>query len=418
METFLDLLAGNLSPSQRVWTALAPSLVFIGYFVFGFIAYTIRYWIKGPYQDPEMQARPTTLLMGMWIRLCFAWLMKPLWSAAIRSGLPANAITTLSVLLSTGAGVSLAAGRFALGGWLYIFSGILDVLDGRMARARGRASASGAALDSILDRYSDAAVLMGLAWYYRDSWVLMAVLTALVGSSLVPYIRAKAEASGISMREVGMMQRAERIVYLGAAVALSPIVEVLVHPDEKYPMHWLAVGGVVLLAVSTQITALQRFGALLSALGDSVFKASWMRTGKGSALRNVVAALVATGFDFLFLLALVFSGYFAPPIATAIGCGVGAVINFSVNRIWTFGSNDAKLPQMGRYAFVSFTSALLNAGGVAVMLLLPSIDYRVAWVIVRAAVFLMWNFPLHRDYVFVGEAREEPPEPKLEAGRA
>ena len=74
--------------------------------------------------------------------------------------------------------VALAAGRFALGGWLYLFAGILDVLDGRIARARGLASKKGAALDSVLDRYSDSAVLVGLSWYYRDSWVLLAAQLA------------------------------------------------------------------------------------------------------------------------------------------------------------------------------------------------------------------------------------------------
>lgn len=401
MDALLNIIEGHLSPAQRVWTAVAPTLLFFAYFAIGLVLYTIRYFIKGAYADKEMESRPTTILTGMWLRLYFAWVMRPLWSVAMRSGLPPNAITTLSMLLSTGAGVALAAGRFALGGWLYIFSGILDVLDGRLARSTGKATASGAALDSILDRYADAAVLVGLSWFYRDSWVLMAALIALVGSSLVPYIRAKAEASGVTIKDVGMMQRAERIIYLGASVALSPVLEVFLHPNDPHPIHWLAVGGIVLLAVSTQITALQRFKFLLRELSDGVRRqSSWLRAGRGSALRNIFAALVATAVDFVAVLLLVWSG-FPPPLATACGCVVGALVNFSVNRIWTFASHDPTLPQARRYTFVSFTSALLNSGGVAVILLLPSIDYRIAWVLVRAAVFALWNFPLQRDYVFL-----------------
>lgn len=417
MEGLLNILGGHLTPTQRVWTAVAPTLLFAAYFAIGLAIYTVRYFFKGSYSDKEMESRPTTALTGMWLRLYFAWVMRPLWSTALKSGLPPNAITTLSMLLSTASGVSLAAGRFALGGWLYIFSGILDVLDGRLARTTGKATASGAALDSILDRYADAAVLVGLAWFYRDSWVLMAALIALVGSSLVPYIRAKAEASGVTIRDVGLMQRAERIIYLGASVALSPVVEVYFRPDDPRPMHWLAVGGIVLLAVSTQITALQRFKFLLQALTEGVRRnSSWLRTDRGSPFRNIFAAVVATAVDFLSVLLLV--QVLPPPVATALGCVVGAVVNFTVNRVWTFGSHDATMPQARRYAFVSFTSALLNSGGVAVILLLPDADYRIAWLIVRGAVFALWNYPLQRDYVFSPKAEEPAEEAELQVTRA
>lgn len=402
LQDIWNLFTGNLSTTQRVWTALAPTLLLIVYFVGGLILYTIRWSFKGSYVDAELRQRSTTPLTGMWMRMYFAWLMRPLWQPIIRSGLPANAITTLSVLLSTAAGVALAAGRFSLGGHLYLVSGILDVVDGRMARHKGTAKPSGAALDSIMDRYSDAAVFLGLAWYYRDHWVLLPVLIALVGSSIVPYIRAKAEASGVAIKDVGLMQRAERIIYLGGAVALSPVLEVVLHPTDPHPMHWLAVLGIVLLAISTQYTALQRLLHLLAALGDD-WQPKWAAKGKGSLGRNIVAAVVATGADFLLVLALVKTSGLAAPLATAVGCGLGAVINYTTNRVWTFGSKDAKLPQMGRYAFVSFSSALLNAGGVAVLMMLPAIDYRIAWVLVRGAVFVAWNFPLHRDYVFVGQ---------------
>ncbi|MEZ0314034.1 MAG: GtrA family protein [Myxococcota bacterium] len=416
MDALLNIIQGHLSPSQRVWTALAPTILFFAYFAIGLVLYTVRYFVKGAYSDKEMESRPTTFLTGMWLRLYFAWVMRPLWSAALRSGLPPNAITTLSMLLSTGSGVALAAGRFALGGWLYIFSGILDVVDGRLARTTGKATASGAALDSILDRYADAAVLVGLAWFYRDSWVLMVSLIALVGSSLVPYIRAKAEASGVGMKDIGFMQRAERVIYLGGSVALSPVLEVYFHPNDPRPMHWLAVGGICLLAVSTQITALQRFKFLLAALSENVRRNSgWLRTGRGSALRNIFAAVVATAVDFTSVLLFVYAKL-PPPLATACGCVVGAVVNFTINRVWTFASHDLTLPQARRYTFVSFTSALLNSGGVAVILLLPDVDYRIAWVIVRGAVFALWNFPLQRDYVFSPRATEG--EVDYQVGRA
>ncbi len=401
LDVLFDWVSGRLSSEARVWTALAPALLGVAYFLVGLLIYSLRYVVRGSHRDAEMESRGSTVLAGMFLRLYFVWLMQPLWKAIYKTGIPATAITTLSVLLATASGVSLAAGRFALGGWLYIFAGICDFLDGRVARARGSASRSGAALDSVLDRYSDAAVLVGLSWYYRDGWVLLAAQAALVGSSLIPYIRARGEAAGVAVKDVGMMQRAERILYLGAAVALSPIVEVWLAPNEARPLHRLAVVGVVLLAVSTQVTALQRLIFLLGALRDDVSERRWLGLGKGSLGRNAVSSGIATAADFALVTLLVGTLFSPPPLATAVGCGLGAVVNFTINRVWAFGGNgDRKLPQLGRYGFVSLTSAGLNAGGVAVLLLLPSIDYRLAWALVRGAVFIAWNFPLQRDYVF------------------
>jgi putative flippase GtrA len=90
----------------------------------------------------------------------------------------------------------------------------------------------------------------------------------------------------------------------------------------------------------------------------------------------------------------------SPGFSTTMGCLVGAFVNFTMNRVWTFGSSAPPLRQIRRYAFVSATSALLNSGGVMVLLLVPSVEYRVAWILVRAAVFVSWNFPLQGDYVF------------------
>lgn len=400
MHTLLEWLDGNLSANARIWTAIAPALLILSYFLIGTAAYAIRYALKGPYRDAEMEKRPTSPLTALWFRLCFVWVMKPVWALIMWAGIPATALTTLSVLLATGSGVALSQGRFALGGWLYIFAGICDFLDGRVARARNSATAAGAVLDSVLDRYSDAAVLMGLAWFYRDSWVLIVVLAAMAGSSLVPYIRAKGEASGVQMSNVGLMQRAERIIFLGASVAFSPILEALWIPDAARPIHRLAVVGVVLLAVSTQVTALHRLFHLLKTLDGKDLQTSWLTTHRGAIVRNLLAASFATLTDFAFVFVLVKLELAPPPIATLFGCALGGVVNFSLNRIWTFASSDPHLPQIGKYAVVSVTSALLNAGGVALVLLLPGVDYRVAWWLVRGLVFLTWNYPLHREYVF------------------
>ncbi len=403
MEAVIDWILGQrLTATGRIISALWPMVALFSYFLVGMIAFAIRNAIKGPWEDEEVASRGSTIFAGMWFRQCFAWVMLPVWALLKRSGLPANAMTTLSVLLAIASGVAVAAGRFSLGGWLFIFSGFCDFFDGRIARFTNTASKAGSALDSILDRYSDAAILVGLGWYYRDSWVQFAVMVALVGSLLVPYVRAKGESLGVSVT-VGLMPRVERIVYLGVSVALSPIIEAILVPDDPAPMHRLAIAGIVLLAISTQLTAAQRFIFLMQELSGQAQKLK-IRLGQGSLFRNVVSAAIATGLDFLTVVMLVTNRDMDPWLATALGCVVGGIANFVINRIWTFASDSPVRAQAARYTFVSATSMFLNSGGVAVILLLPDLDYRLAWILVRVAVFLAWNFPLQRDYVFAWQA--------------
>ena len=398
MEGLIDWIKGDLTTSGRIWSSLFPAIVLASYFIVGLVVYSIQSAFRGQHRDKDMESRGSSVLVGIWIRLYFIWVTRPLWFILHRSKIPAASVTTLSLLMAIGAGVSIAAGRFALGGWLYLFSGMLDIFDGRLARAQGTSSSSGAALDSVLDRYSDGVVLIGFAWFYRNSWVLLAVLMALLGTMLVSYVRARGEGLGVDVK-VGVMQRAERILYLGAAAAFSPILEAILVPGDPHPIHRLAVVGIILLAVSTQLTALRRFMFLLNALGNNPLEGLF-HTGRGSLFRNQVAAFVATAADFLLVITLVTGTGVYPWFATMVGCALGAVVNFSVNRVWAFKNGDPLLPQASRYTFVSFTSALLNGGGVAVLLLLPALDYRIAWVLVRAVVALAWNYPLQRDYVF------------------
>lgn len=388
-------LRGSLSAEARVWTALAPALVLTAYMIGGLAVF----WWRGERHDAELERRGASALLGRFIRNYFAWITQPIWRVLERSGLPPAALTTLSVLLALASGVALGAGRFALGGWLFIFAGFCDFFDGRLARAQGTASKQGEALDSILDRYADALVLAGLAWYYRETWVLGAVLATLAGSMLVSYVRAKGASLGHDIK-VGLLQRPERIALLGAATALSPVFSALVFPEVARPLHWPAAVVLTVLAVGTNVTALHRLAALLSALDGGGPRPARSLTGRGSVWRGTVAAVVATALDFAVVVALVSGLAFSPWLATGLGALIGAAVNFSLGRHWAFGGAEHPAgPQAFRYGVVSGTSAALNAGGVAVLGILP-VPYPIAWAVVRLIVFLAWNYPLQRDYVF------------------
>jgi phosphatidylglycerophosphate synthase/putative flippase GtrA len=316
----------------------------------------------------------------------------------MRAGIPATAITTLSLLLAIGSAVAVSVGHFALGGWLFIFVGICDFLDGRVARSSNRASAQGAALDSVLDRYCDGVVLVGLAVYYRNSWVLLPVLAALLGSLLVPYVRARGEGLGVNMR-VGIMQRPERILCLGAATALSPIVALWVEPNAARPFYDFAVAGIIVLAVSTHTTALRRLLHLLAALRPTGLAA---RAGAYTArvMRHALSSGLATIADVILVYVLVTQTSVSAPLATALGCALGFAANLTINRVWMFGNSEPPAPQLGQYAVVSLTSTLLNMGGVALLMLIPGLGFWPAWVIARSGIAITWNYPLHREYVF------------------
>ncbi|AGC41818.1 CDP-alcohol phosphatidyltransferase [Myxococcus stipitatus DSM 14675] len=396
LENLVAWLTGNLSPSARIWTALAPAILACAYFLGGLLIFCIRCAFKGVPRDEETLKRGSTVLVGFFLRHYFFWVIQPLWALILRSGLPANALSMLSGLLGISSGVAVAAGRFALGGWLFLAAGILDVMDGRIARTRKEANPAGAALDSVLDRYVDSAMLMGLAWYYRDTWVLLPALGALLGSSLVPYVRAKGEGLGVSVRD-GAMQRLERVLFLGVGTALSPILEAVFWPEEKHPMHWLAVVGLVFVAIMSNLTAISRFRNLVKALAP---KRQEARSEKAIVGLNAAAGAIATAVDFALVLALVEWMNLLPAWATVLGALLGAVVNYSINRVLTFRSTAAVGRQMVRYAVVSGTSALLNAGGVALLTLHPQLAYTLGWWLVRGVVYFAWNLPLQRDYVF------------------
>jgi phosphatidylglycerophosphate synthase/putative flippase GtrA len=385
--------AGRLSGFERVLGAAGPVLFLLAYFGIAAVAYhTLRLW-RGPFLDEEMVVRTGGGFASRGVKHFFAWTMRPFWTVLARIGFPPNAITSLSFALALAAAVATAAGRFALGGWLFIMAGALDFIDGRVARSTGRTSPSGAALDSVLDRYVESALIAGLAWYYRHDWVLAACLLALTGSLLVPYVRARGESLGVSLKDVGFMQRPERVLLLGAGTALSPIIEVIVAPNDPHPPHRLAIATLVVVALTSHATALQRLYQLVHALNGT------RGEGLGQPLRVASMQVVATVADFAVASSIVYSLHGNHSLATVAGCFVGAIVSFIATRVWAFDNHAAWLPQAGRYAFVSAGTAALNGGGVALLFTLNA-PFWLSWAITRAVVFATWSYPLQRDFVF------------------
>ena len=127
-----------------------------------------------------------------------------------------NVLTFLGLVINMMAATFLAVGNFRIAGCVIIFAGLFDMVDGRVARETNRVTRFGAFFDSVLDRYSDIALLVGLLVYYgtinRPSYV---VLTAIVmaASVMISYTRSRAE-NFIPTCKVGFLERPERIVLL------------------------------------------------------------------------------------------------------------------------------------------------------------------------------------------------------------
>ncbi len=173
-------------------------------------------------------------------------------------GITANMVTLFGFVVNLIATFYFATGRLVTSGILILFGGSFDMIDGAVARAQRNSRASGALLDSVIDRYSEGFLLLGALIYFYGLESLLGIILAFsawFGSILVSYVRARAEGLQVTCK-VGLMQRPERIILLGAGTVLQGA---LLH---KFP--FLQSTGMILLCtlgiltLTSHITAIHR----------------------------------------------------------------------------------------------------------------------------------------------------------------
>lgn len=179
----------------------------------------------------------------------------PVARVLLRLGISPDVITIIGTLgVCVGALAFFPRGELFIGVMVILVFVFSDMLDGAMARMRGRSSAWGAFLDSTLDRVADAAVFGGLVlWYLRggDEVVLGALaLYCLVGGALVSYIRARAESLGLKAAG-GIAERTERLAVILLATGVAGL-----------GVPYIQAVGLWVLAVAITITVLQRMLAV------------------------------------------------------------------------------------------------------------------------------------------------------------
>jgi len=212
--------------------------------------------------DPDVARRSRTLLLGRWVRDWLMWVIGPIERAMIRGGVSPDALNYLGVIFGLIAGLAFATGVLAAAGWAILLGGVADVFDGRVARGRGITSQYGAFADSTLDRFSESFTFLGLIVFFTNRPLLeLATAAALGGSLLVSYTRARGEAVGVRNTS-GVMQRAERLVLLGLAAILDPVITM----RAGWSSGTLLAVIVLLIAVGSWGTAVYRTAAIGSEL--------------------------------------------------------------------------------------------------------------------------------------------------------
>ncbi len=141
----------------------------------------------------------------------------------VKLGFSPSGLTVIGVLIACVAAGLIAQGMLAVGGVVVLVAGVFDMFDGAVARMTDRATKFGAFFDSVMDRVSEAIVLLGLLWFYLDDGEQLGavlVYVAVVGSTMVSYARARAEGLGIECKG-GLMQRPERVASLGVGIIVG-----------------------------------------------------------------------------------------------------------------------------------------------------------------------------------------------------
>ncbi len=195
-------------------------------------------------------------MLNIHARSFFAKAVGPLGARLARAGVTPDVIT----IVGTVGAVASALIFFPRGAW---FTGtmlvwgfvMLDLVDGAVARAGGRASKFGAVLDSSCDRIADAAVFGSLAWYFAmhdQRWMFLAAMLCLVLGSLTSYIRARAEGVGLTAT-VGIAERADRLIIVLVGTGLS---------GEHLRVPYVQAVALWLLVAASTITVWQRFATV------------------------------------------------------------------------------------------------------------------------------------------------------------
>ena len=227
-------------------------------------AYMVRVFIKGRAQYDRVDRQGGSPILSKSLMEMAYWGLQPVAKLLVFFHFTPNKISWLSLVFGLLAGICLAFGHFGFGAAFATISGLMDSLDGMVARLTGVSSDAGEILDASVDRYVEFFFLSGLIVYYREIPVLQVLsLMALAGSFMVSYSTAKAEALHIDPPK-GSMRRPERALYLTLGAALSPVTIPWFETYREFaiPVGHPMVMALCLVAVVANVSAIERLWAI------------------------------------------------------------------------------------------------------------------------------------------------------------
>lgn len=227
-------------------------------------AYSIRILVKGKSRFDRIDKQGSSALLSNDVMQGGYWFLQPLGRALVFFHVTPNQVSWGSLGFGALAAGCLAVGHFGSAACFGTISALLDALDGMVARFTGVSSDAGEVLDAAVDRYVEFFMLGGLMIYYREIPVLMLLaFAALVGSFMVSYSSAKAEALHVAPPK-GSMRRPERALYLLLGAALSPVTIPWLERVREFPIpiaHPMIVA-LGLIGVLANVSAVERFIAI------------------------------------------------------------------------------------------------------------------------------------------------------------
>jgi phosphatidylglycerophosphate synthase len=214
------------------------------------------YAVAGRRRDADAEKKGAQFLLGIGDFLVhwLMWALRPVERAALALGLTPDFFNFAGLAFGLLSGLLIGLGRLELGGWAIALGGLCDILDGRIARARGLVSPYGQFIDSTLDRFVEVFAFLGFVVYLRSfAWGPLLAAAAITGSLLVSYTRARGESVGVLCKE-GLMQRAERLVLTFLVCLLDAPLTAAIGRPRGTAVLWV----LGLIAIGTFITAVQR----------------------------------------------------------------------------------------------------------------------------------------------------------------
>lgn len=212
---------------------------------------------------PDVSGVRGSRMLGSHVRAWYFSNLEPIERLLVRHGVRPITLTYAQVVAALLVALAYASGLIYTAGVLLLFTGTLDIMDGKVARRTNGDSRRGAFLDSVVDRYAEFFCYTGLMIFFASGWRVWAVLFAILGGAMVSYTRARAEGLGIQC-EVGLLQRPERFVVLGFGSIFSALG---VHLWGG--RHGLLTFVVLMIAVLSNTTAAQRIIYTSRKLGEA-----------------------------------------------------------------------------------------------------------------------------------------------------